>query len=134
MNKTTNHLGGITAALLLTAGLVGCASRTSTSSPTTTTVTSTTSTTVSQSIKVDALVAVVQERLGGGSRSQAIDIAKQACTVIDTAGSVSAAISSIATDPDISYETGSDMVFIMGAAIRVYCPEYSAQADRISGD
>jgi hypothetical protein len=132
MNKTSKHLGGIAAALALTVGLVGCASRTSTTTSATTSTapkaTTTTMPTYSQSEKEDALVKVVQARLGGGSRSQALDLAKQACTVIDTAGSVEAAIRGIVLNPSIDSETGGDMAYIMGVSIPVFCPEYLAEA------
>jgi hypothetical protein len=116
-------------AIAITAALVGCGTKpadTTTSAPTTTRA-------PSQEAKENALVGVLQARLGGGSRSEVIDIAKQACYVVETSGSVAGAMASIIADDSIDMETGSDMAYVMGVAIPVYCPEYKAEMDRITG-
>jgi Protein of unknown function (DUF732) len=136
MTNTKKHISGIAAALVLTAGLVGCGTRNETSATSigNAKIQGTTSTTYSQSDKVDALVKVLQARLGAGSRDKIIDIAKQACVVIDEAGSVIAAIRGIASDPEIDYETASDMAYIIGVSVPVYCPEYLDQVQRYLND
>lgn len=129
MKTNMKHLGGITAAILITAGLAGCASRTVTSTPQTTTTTryvapTTTMKTYSQTDKVDGLVATLQKKFPGTSRAQVIDLAHQGCAVVEESGSVAAAVRGIVLDDEIDAETAGDMSYVIGVAIPVYCPKY----------
>jgi len=142
MTNTKKYLGGITAALVLTVGLAACGSSTETSTPSTpstkapatTTTTEDILRTAPQSLKVEALVEVMQERLPGTSRADAIDNAQSACGAIEASGSILGAMEQIAIDPDIDTKTAGDMAYIMGISIPVYCPEYLAEMNKITGN
>jgi hypothetical protein len=87
---------------------------------------------VSQDSKVNALVSVLGAKYPGASKSKLIDIAQQACTVIDQAGGVAAAVATVVADDSIDSATGSDIAYIMGVAVPVYCPQYKPELDRIT--
>lgn len=83
-----------------------------------------TTTTVPKPVaSVDEYVASMRTIFPYDSRATLIDLGKQACALIDAAGSVSAATLAILGDPafiGLEYEAG----YTMGAAIETFCPEY----------
>lgn len=121
---------------ILAIGIIsGCASKedkvsSTTTIETTTTTVARTTTTIS---KVDTFVSAVKTRLPGATRSEIIELGQQACTTIDAYGSVELAIYGIASDPSWSTEMAKMAGFVMGAAIPTFCPEYTAELQRISG-
>lgn len=137
MQKTKKYLGGITAAAVLTIGLVGCGSASSKESvPSTTTrlAVPKTTTTVkpSKSVMTDALVDVLQDEFPGASRSQVIEVAEQACVVVRLSGSVEEALLMIASDPNTDSTMAGDMAYVMGVSIPVFCPEYMDELESLS--
>ena len=142
MTNTKKYLGSIATALVFTAALVGCGSRAETTAAPTTTTTSkapvTTTTedifkTAPQSLKVDALVEVFQDKFPGTSRGSAIDIANTACDAVRAQGSIVDAVAAIVADPDVDYDTAGDMSFIIGVSVPVFCPEFLAELNAITG-
>ena len=120
---------------VLAIGVVsGCASEES-KTPATTTIATTTTTiprTTTTVSKVDVFVSAVKTRLPGASRDEIIELGQQACTTIEAYGSVELAIYGIASDPSWSMEMAKMASFIMGAGIPVFCPEYTAELQRLT--
>jgi hypothetical protein len=95
---------------------------------TTTTIRATTTTIYSL---LDTYVDTVKSELPGASRSELIDLGKQACTTIRAYGSVELAILGIASDPSWTPRMAEAAGFVMGAAIPVFCPEFTSELRRI---
>jgi ABC-type glycerol-3-phosphate transport system substrate-binding protein len=127
----------ITLSALVSIGLiVGCSGGSSkesapkAESTTTTTLARTTTTTVYSAL--DSYVSSAKTRLPGATRAELIEIGQQSCTVIRAFGSVELAIIGIASDPTWTTEAAKTAGYIMGLAIPLFCPEYTAEAQRIS--
>lgn len=123
---------------LVSIGLIaGCSSGSSKESApkaenttTTTTIARTTTTTVYSAL--DSYVSSAKTRLPGATRAELIEIGQQTCTVIRAYGSVELAVIGIASDPTWTTEMAKTAGYIMGLAIPLFCPEYTAEAQRIS--
>ena len=97
---------------------------------TTTTVQRTTSTTISKTIMEDAFVEATRDLYPGLSRAKAIELGKTTCDTIDQFGSVEQTVTAIIASGDfVGME--SDVGYMMGVSIPVFCPEYLAEAERL---
>ena len=111
---------------------VGCGSSDNTKTENTTTTTSAPATTTTVYSALDSYVSSAKTRLPGATRTELIEVGQQSCTVIRAYGSVELAIIGIASDPTWTTEAARTAGYIMGLAIPLFCPEYTAEAQRIS--
>ena len=92
----------------------------------------TTTTLTPQSVLIEAYVMTMQDYFPGASRASLIDLGQTTCEVIETQGSVTAAMRAIANDP--SFRGMDEMVgYAIGASVPVFCPEYQAEVNRLVG-
>ena len=129
--KTTKVIGTICAVALMAGLAIGCESSESTTS-TADTVKATT-TTVAKASPTDAFVNAMKVKYPNSSRTQLIDLGETSCEVIDAFGSVEEAIFAIAEDPTWDREMANNAGYTFGAAIPVFCPEYLAELNAITG-
>ncbi len=111
---------------------VGCGSSDNTKTENTTTTTSAPTTTTTVYSALDSYVSSAKTSLPNATRAELIKIGQQSCTVIRAYGSVELAIIGIASDPTWTTEAARTAGYIMGLAIPLFCPEYTAEAQRIS--
>ena len=90
-----------------------------------------TTTTSKYSTMERAYLSTLRERFGG-TDAQLFELGRTACQMIRAYGSVYAALQKIAFDPDWSLEEARNAGFLFGAAIPLFCPEFFAEAERIS--
>lgn len=125
----------ILSSVLAISVLAGCSSNSDNSSKQNATTTSTTiqrTTTTTTYSLVDKFVSTVKTRLPNSTRSEIVDLGQQACVTIRAYGSIELAIYGIASDPSWTTDMAKIAAFVMGAAIPVFCPEYTAELQRIA--
>lgn len=123
----------VLSSLLVIGVIAGCSSGDSSSKTeaTTTTTSIARQTTTTTYSLLDGYVDAAKTQLPNATRKELIEVGEQSCTVIRAYGSVELAILGIAADPDWTSEMAEAAGFIMGAAIPVFCPEYTAELKRI---
>lgn len=129
--KNRKILGALCAVVIMAVPLIGCES--SDTKETATTNKATTTTTAKKSTSVDAYVASMKVKYPNSSSETLIDLGKTACDVIDAFGSVSDAMIAIATDPTWDREMAGNAGYTFGAAVPVFCPQYTAEIKALVG-
>ena len=122
----------ITAVGLMSALVVAGCGRESSSTSTSPTVTyRSTTTTVKKPTMMDAYLETMRTKFPRHTDAQLIELGELSCDLIDAAGSIQAALISIAVDPSWSAKEAGDAAFTFGAAVPVFCPRYTAELKRI---
>lgn len=74
----------------------------------------------------------MKDRFPWKTDSELIALGKQACDVIDVAGSITVAMLAIASDPTWSVEAAGDAAYTFGASVIAFCPEYTPELMRLA--
>lgn len=82
--------------------------------------------------KYDAFLKSARSRFPGSSDTTLIQLGKATCDTIDTFGSVTEMFIAIAEDPKWSVSMAGDAAYMTGLAVPTFCPEYTAELQRIA--
>jgi hypothetical protein len=128
--KNRKILGALCAVVVMAVPLIGCESSETTG---TTAPEKVTTTTAKKASAIDVYVASMKVKYPNSSDAQLIDLGKTSCEVIDAFGSVADAIFAIAEDPTWDREMALNAGYTFGAAVPVFCPEYTAELKALVG-
>lgn len=125
-------LATIAIAASLGAVLVGCGGNRdetqATSGTTQTTYQRATTTTSRYSAAVEVYLSKARTLFPSETDAKLISLGEEACGVIIAYGSLTKTLIAIAEDPDWTTDMAYDAAYLFGAAIPVYCPQFTSEA------